>query len=82
MHGKDQNAAAVDAYQIEVETAALLRAAEDLLSLSRSLKEAWLFGRLRDMTGDDRLLPAVERDAVAVGAMVQRLLRWEEREKL
>ncbi|KAI9782318.1 MAG: hypothetical protein M1816_001931 [Peltula sp. TS41687] len=37
---------AVEAYQMEVETAALVRAAEDLLSLTRALKEAWLFGRL------------------------------------
>ncbi|KAL8854957.1 MAG: hypothetical protein Q9221_000153 [Calogaya cf. arnoldii] len=42
----DRNAAAVDAYKMEVETAALIRAAEDILSLTRTMKEMWLFGKL------------------------------------
>jgi len=42
----DRNTTAVETYQMEVETAALVRAAEDILSLTRALKEAWLFGRL------------------------------------
>ncbi|KAL8728025.1 MAG: hypothetical protein Q9166_005696 [cf. Caloplaca sp. 2 TL-2023] len=43
----DRNAAAVDAYKMEVETAALIRAAEDILSLTRVMKEMWLFGKLQ-----------------------------------
>lgn len=31
---------------MEVETAALIRAAEDILSLTRTMKEMWLFGKL------------------------------------
>ncbi|KAI4110508.1 MAG: hypothetical protein LQ339_001374 [Xanthoria mediterranea] len=48
----DRNAAAVDAYKMEVETAALIRAAEDILSLTRTMKEMWLFGKL-DTVGTD-----------------------------
>ncbi|KAI4230430.1 MAG: hypothetical protein L6R36_000059 [Xanthoria steineri] len=48
----DRNAAAVDAYKMEVETAALIRAAEDILSLTRTMKEMWLFGKL-DTLGTD-----------------------------
>lgn len=32
---------------MEVETAALIRAAEDILSLTRVMKEMWLFGKLQ-----------------------------------
>ncbi|KAI9859450.1 MAG: hypothetical protein M1824_003791 [Vezdaea acicularis] len=42
-----RNTTAVETYELEVEAAALVRAGEDLLSLTRSLKEAWLFGELR-----------------------------------
>ncbi|MCJ1451154.1 hypothetical protein MMC28_001489 [Mycoblastus sanguinarius] len=44
---QNRNATAVGAYQMEVETAALVRAAEDILSLTRALKESWLFGKLQ-----------------------------------
>ncbi|KAL9603927.1 MAG: hypothetical protein Q9219_000865 [cf. Caloplaca sp. 3 TL-2023] len=43
----DRNAAAVNAYRMEVETAALIRAAEDILSLTRMMKEMWLFGKVQ-----------------------------------
>ncbi|KAL8825107.1 MAG: hypothetical protein Q9170_007928 [Blastenia crenularia] len=45
--GGDRNAAAVNTYKMEVETAALIRAAEDILSLTRVMKEMWLFGKLQ-----------------------------------
>ncbi|KAL8954797.1 MAG: hypothetical protein Q9193_007079, partial [Seirophora villosa] len=45
--GDDRNAAAVNAYKLDVETAGLIRAAEDVLSLTRVLKEMWLFGKLQ-----------------------------------
>ena len=57
-----------------------MRAAEDLLSLSRSLKEAWLFGKLntskgRDGSDDD---DGVEEDAKEVGEMIGRLFKVQE----
>lgn len=45
-------ASAVNTYQIEVETAALVRAVEDLLTLTRLLKETWLFGKLDTLAKD------------------------------
>ncbi|KAG8531508.1 uncharacterized protein KY384_003137 [Bacidia gigantensis] len=44
---RDRNEIAVSAYHMSVESAALVRAAEDVLSLTRVLKEAWLFGKLQ-----------------------------------
>ncbi|KAL8901103.1 MAG: hypothetical protein Q9207_005355, partial [Kuettlingeria erythrocarpa] len=43
----DRNAAAVNSYRMDVETASLVRAAEDILSLTRVLKEMWLFGKVQ-----------------------------------
>ncbi|KAL8745793.1 MAG: hypothetical protein Q9190_002102 [Brigantiaea leucoxantha] len=40
------NATAVNTFQLQVESSALVRAAEDILSLTRILKEYWLFGKL------------------------------------
>ncbi|KAF3392800.1 hypothetical protein F1880_008708 [Penicillium rolfsii] len=39
-------AIAAETTQIDVEVNAIIRAAEDILSLTRSMKEAWLFGNL------------------------------------
>ncbi|KAL8954556.1 MAG: hypothetical protein Q9183_007051 [Haloplaca sp. 2 TL-2023] len=57
----DRNAAAVDAYRMEVETTALVRAAEDMLSLTRVMKEMWLFGKLQTVGGDEAEEKAEER---------------------
>ncbi|KAJ5207359.1 hypothetical protein N7491_002008 [Penicillium cf. griseofulvum] len=46
--------AAVEAFQIDVESTALIRAAEDLLALSRLMKELWLFGKLDTLGEDER----------------------------
>ncbi|MCJ1247996.1 hypothetical protein MMC30_005211 [Trapelia coarctata] len=61
----DRNTTAVEAYQMEVETAGLVRAAEDILSLTRSLKEAWLFGQL-DTIGKGEAEQRTEECATAV----------------
>ncbi|OQE42432.1 hypothetical protein PENCOP_c004G07742 [Penicillium coprophilum] len=46
--------AATEAFQIDVESTALIRAAEDLLALSRLMKELWLFGPLDTLGEDER----------------------------
>ena len=46
---------------MEVETAALVRAAEDILSLTRVMKEMWLFGKLQTVGGDEAEGKAEER---------------------
>ncbi|KAI9837711.1 MAG: hypothetical protein M1819_006644 [Sarea resinae] len=77
MVGKDRNTTAVEAYQIEVETVALVRAAEDMLSLTRSLKEAWLFGTL-DTISDGAVRQKTEEDASVVGRGVERIIKRAE----
>lgn len=66
-------------YQIKVETAALVRSAENLLTLTRILKESWLFGKLQTVGGSESERRA-EGSAVAVGETLTRLgiLRVEE----
>jgi len=94
-------------YQIEVETAALvrhqlqkillhtlpailccvadmysllsqIRAAEDILSLTRSLKEAWLFGQLNTL-GESKVALKTDEDAKAVAEGLQSLLNGQEK---
>ncbi|KAL8806954.1 MAG: hypothetical protein Q9200_004847 [Gallowayella weberi] len=69
----DRNAAAVDAYKMEVETAALIRAAEDILSLTRVMKEMWLFGKLQTV-GTDEAEERAEESAREVEAGLRRLM--------
>ncbi|KAK6348199.1 hypothetical protein TWF718_006009 [Orbilia javanica] len=45
----DLTMAATQTHQIQVHTAAMIKTVEDLLTLTRALKEAWLFGQ----TGED-----------------------------
>ncbi|CAI7595644.1 unnamed protein product [Penicillium glandicola] len=46
--------AAVEAFQVDVESTALIRAAEDLLALHRLMKELWFFGKLDTLGEDER----------------------------
>ncbi|KAL8737861.1 MAG: hypothetical protein Q9181_001303 [Wetmoreana brouardii] len=69
----DRNAAAVDAYRMEVETAALIRAAEDILSLTRVLKEMWLFGKLQTV-GTNEAEERAEKSAMGVEEGLRKLL--------
>lgn len=68
----DPNSSAVVSYQIKVETAALVRSAENLLTLTRILKESWLFGKLQTVGGSEAERRA-ELSAVAVGESLTRL---------
>ncbi|KAL4891980.1 surfeit locus protein 5 subunit 22 of mediator complex-domain-containing protein [Aspergillus ambiguus] len=62
-------ATAVETYQLDVESTALVRAAEDILSLTRAMKETWLFGKL-DTLGEDeadvRRREQLEQNALAI----------------
>lgn len=49
----------------------MIRAAEDLLALTRSLKEAWLFGQLGSELGV--VDPATDTNAKEVGDMLRKL---------
>ncbi|KAJ5657767.1 uncharacterized protein N7484_001416 [Penicillium longicatenatum] len=62
-------ATAVETYQIDVESTALIRAAEDLLSLTRTMKEMWLFGKLDTIGEDERDVERrekLDKDVLAV----------------
>ena len=61
---------------MEMESAALVKTCEDILSLSRQLKELWLFGKLDTLRqGGSGGEEKVEEDARAVKQMVEDLLR-------
>ncbi|KAL8722018.1 MAG: hypothetical protein Q9225_001394 [Loekoesia sp. 1 TL-2023] len=69
----DRNAAAVNAYRMEVETAALIRAAEDILSLTRIMKEMWLFGKLQTV-GMNEAVERAEESAKGVEEGLRKLM--------
>ncbi|RDL30173.1 uncharacterized protein BP5553_10451 [Venustampulla echinocandica] len=66
--------AAGQAFALEVESVALVRAAEDLLQLSRELKEMWLFGPLRGI-GEGEGGETIDEDSKKVGEIAEALLR-------
>ncbi|KAJ5824592.1 Mediator complex subunit Med22 [Penicillium robsamsonii] len=69
--------AAVEAFQIDVESTALIRAAEDLLALSRLMKELWLFGKLDTLGEDERDVQRREKledDVKAIQKVIQKSL--------
>ncbi|KAI9760964.1 MAG: hypothetical protein M4579_001340 [Chaenotheca gracillima] len=80
VEGRDQNSTAVDAYQIEVETTSLIRAAEELLTTTRSLKEAWLFGQL-DTLRESKVTDKTDEDAQATGDAFLRVMKNATQEK-
>jgi hypothetical protein len=51
-----------------------VRAAEDLLQLTRELKEMWLFGPMRGI-GEGEGEGKIDEDSKTVGEMVEALLR-------
>jgi hypothetical protein len=54
-------------------TTAQIRAAEELLSLSRELKEMWLVGRLREL-GQGEEEGKIDEDAKMVGELVEKAI--------
>ncbi|KAK0122015.1 hypothetical protein ONS95_010280 [Cadophora gregata] len=71
--GATKEMAAAHGLQMEVEGSALIRATEDLLQLSRELKELWLFGPLRgirDGEGEGQM----DSDSRKAGELVEAAL--------
>ncbi|OJJ85089.1 RNA polymerase II mediator complex head subunit MED22 [Aspergillus glaucus CBS 516.65] len=65
---------AVETYQLDVESTALVRAAEDILSLTRVMKETWLFGKLDTLGEDERDVKRreeLEGDAEAMRKVIE-----------
>jgi len=72
--GATKEVAATEAFRMEVESAALVRAAEDLLQLTRELKEMWLFGPLRGI-GEGEGEGKMDEDSQKVREMVEALFK-------
>ncbi|KAJ5737145.1 uncharacterized protein N7483_002270 [Penicillium malachiteum] len=65
---------AVETYQLDVESTALIRAAEDILALTRTMKETWLFGKLDTLGEDERDVERREKlegDVLAVQKAIE-----------
>ncbi|KAK9244984.1 surfeit locus protein 5 subunit 22 of mediator complex-domain-containing protein [Lipomyces tetrasporus] len=54
--GKDRTTTATEAYEIECHATSIVRAIEDLLMVSRSIKESWILGQVSSsfQVGDDQ----------------------------
>ncbi|EGD87213.1 hypothetical protein H112_05749 [Trichophyton rubrum D6] len=75
-----RTSSAIESYQLDVESTALIRAAEDILSLTRTLKETWLFGKLETLGEDERDIQRreqLEKDVEAVRDMIQQRTQAE-----
>jgi hypothetical protein len=59
-----------------------IRAAEDLMSLTRELKEMWLFGPLRSLNeGEARANRQIDEDATAVANLIDSLAKKDDEEQ-
>ncbi|KAI9665141.1 MAG: hypothetical protein M1831_002151 [Alyxoria varia] len=68
----NRNQAAVNSVTMEVEVGTLIKTAEDLLTLTRQMKESWLFGQLNTL-GEDAAVEKAERDVQGVVDVLERL---------
>ncbi|TGZ85095.1 hypothetical protein EX30DRAFT_337504 [Ascodesmis nigricans] len=57
---KDKTLTMAETFQMETHASAMIRAAEDLLALTKSLKEAWIFGQIG---GDEEVVKKIRAEA-------------------
>ncbi|KAF2229018.1 hypothetical protein EV356DRAFT_496606 [Viridothelium virens] len=69
----DRNSTALNALEIDVETAALIRGAEDLTTLIRQMQEVWLFGELNTL-GKSENQEKMQQSTVAVAELLNKVL--------
>ncbi|KAI9691571.1 MAG: hypothetical protein M1822_007642 [Bathelium mastoideum] len=69
----DRNSTALNALEIDVETAALIRGAEDLTTLIRQMQEVWLFGELNTI-GKSETQQKTEENTIAVAQLLEKLM--------
>lgn len=72
--GKDLSLVASEVYQIEANTASIVQAAEDLMSLTRSLKEAWVLGQIKTQSEDTRTIRTEDGEIMDIPKMAEQLL--------
>ncbi|TIA85796.1 putative eukaryotic translation initiation factor 5 [Aureobasidium pullulans] len=65
----DRNSTALSQYQSQIETAALIRTSEDILTLTRQMQELWLFGQLKTLDASD-IQGRIDGDAKEVAEML------------
>jgi hypothetical protein len=68
---------AIQQFQLGVESTALVRAAEEIMVLTRSMKDVWLFGGLDTLTSDhngEHVEGAHPEDVRAVAEYIQKRL--------
>ena len=73
----ERNQAAYNSLRMEMETAALVKTCEDILTMSRQMKELWLFGKLNTLSdgkGDVGVEEKLEEDGREVGRLMEALL--------
>jgi hypothetical protein len=71
---------ATDQFRMDVESTALIRAAEEVMVLTRELKDLWLFGGLntqRDGKEDNNAQEKMEQDAKVVYEFLQRKINGD-----
>ncbi|KAF3938168.1 hypothetical protein ABW19_dt0201286 [Dactylella cylindrospora] len=72
--------AATQAHQIQVHTASMIKTVEDLLTLTRALKEAWLFGQMGEdvsQTGENsNWTPAEGKENDPVDEDAKFVIEW------
>lgn len=71
---------AMQQLQLEVDSTALVKAAEEIMMLTRNLKEIWLFGELNTIKSDEKR-ERMEREEREL-AEEERKVRWEMHEWL
>jgi len=76
----DYASTAFNTLQMDHETRALVRATEDVLTLTRQMQEMWLFGQL-DTLGRSKLERETEEDARIVQALLGTVVRGQDAEQ-
>lgn len=65
---------ASEIYQLEANSASIVQAAEDLMSLTRSLKEAWVLGQIKTQEEDSRCIKTKDGKVMDIPKMAEELL--------
>ncbi|PPJ52014.1 hypothetical protein CBER1_09632 [Cercospora berteroae] len=68
----DRGVSATAQYQLQAETAALIRGAEEVQTLIRQMQEMWLFGQLNTL-GESKIQQETDENARAVAGLLREL---------
>ncbi|KAK4987160.1 hypothetical protein LTR66_007675 [Elasticomyces elasticus] len=74
----DRNTTALNELKIVSESAALIRTAEEVLSLTRQMQEMWIFGQLNTV-GESETERKTDENAKVVARLLEKLLAKQNR---